>query len=71
MRHACPHVWGTFEQIGKDLNELERGKMVLNTGEKQKNRRERQYGEKSLILHSEIQKGFSLFATTQVITKIK
>ena len=34
-----------FEQIGKDLNKLERGETVLNTAEKQKNKREKLFGE--------------------------
>jgi len=47
-----------FEQIGKDLNESEREKTVLNIGEKQKNGGERQYEKKYLLLHLEIQKFF-------------
>ena len=44
-----------FEQIGKDLNESERRKTVLNTGEKQKNATNSNMKEYYLPLHSEIQ----------------
>jgi hypothetical protein len=54
---------GTFEQIGKDLNESKRRKVVLNTGEKQKNTAESNIKEDCLTLHSEIQNGFCMIAT--------